>query len=114
MIVLIVVCLFSSGQLKAGFDKQEYINLMKVSAQFGDSTYSKSLVPAEGYRMMYRSPAMGLDNRWQLWTNGKGAAIISIRGTTKKEVSWLANFYADIFRQFFVQFQMMQVRCQQV
>src|SRR5688572_27801242 len=95
----LIIALFSflaaySQELKPGFDKEEYVSLMKVSAQFGDSTYSSKIAPPPNYKMLYRSPAIGLDNRWDLWQTDKGMPVISIRGTTKNEVSWLANFYA--------------------
>lgn len=86
--------ILQAQSFRPGFDKQEYIDLMKVSAQFGDSAYAAQLSPPQDYRMIYRSPAMGLDNRWDLWQTDNGADVISIRGTTQKEISWLENFYA--------------------
>jgi hypothetical protein len=83
-----------SQSLKPGFDKQEYVELMKVSAQFGDSGYAARIRPDEGYQLVYRSPEMGLDNRWHLWMSPSGIPIISIRGTTLSDTSWTANFYA--------------------
>lgn len=95
LVITLLSCLVSySQELKPGFDKEEYISLMKVSAQFGDSSYSSKIAPPPGYKMIYRSPEMGFDNRWDLWQTDKGIPVISIRGTTKNEVSWLANFYA--------------------
>ena len=82
-----------SQPLRPGFDAEEYRELLTLSAQFGDSAYRKTLLPASGYRHSYRSPVMGLENRWDLW-EGKDRAVISIRGTTTTEVSWMANFYA--------------------
>ncbi|HEU4471361.1 MAG TPA: lipase family protein [Flavisolibacter sp.] len=67
---------------------------MKVSAQFGDSAYAAKLPPLPGYRFLYRSPVTGLDNCWELWQTDAGHGIISIRGTTSKEISWVDNFYA--------------------
>lgn len=91
----LICCLLLNAQiLKPGFDKDEFTALIKVSAQFGDSTYAGSLQPPPGYRMVYRSPVVGLDNRWDFWQAANGAGVISIRGTTVKEESWLANLYA--------------------
>lgn len=81
-------------QLKPGFDKEEYIRLMRVSSQFGDSAYAARLPPFAGYKLLYRSPVMGLDNKWDLWQTDHNVPVISIRGTTADQVSWLANFYA--------------------
>ncbi|HEY0678130.1 MAG TPA: lipase family protein [Chitinophagaceae bacterium] len=91
---LLLLFYTAQSQLKPGFDKEEYISLMKVSAQFGDSAYASLIPPPAGYELIYRSPVMGLDNRWDLWKSNKGDGIISIRGTTTRQVSWLANFYA--------------------
>lgn len=81
-------------QLSPGFSKEEYKALMTVSAQFGDSGYAAKIPPPPGYKLIYRSPVMGLDNRWDLWKDANGIPIISIRGTTAKQISWTANFYA--------------------
>ena len=45
-------------------------------------------------RIVYRSPVVGLDNQWTLWSQERGVAVISIRGTTETSTSWMANFYA--------------------
>ncbi|MGF7216246.1 pimeloyl-ACP methyl ester carboxylesterase [Spirosoma lacussanchae] len=79
--------------LRPGFDKAEYIELLKVSAQFGDSSYTSKFPAPQHYKLAYRSPVVGLQNRWDLWTN-PSTAVLSIRGTTTSSVSWLANFYA--------------------
>lgn len=92
--ILFSYCFGYSQSLRPGFDKNEYIALMKVSAQFGDSNYAAKIPPPQGFRFVYRSPVVGLDNRWDLWQTDKGIPIISIRGTTQKEISWLENFYA--------------------
>ncbi|GAB3808248.1 hypothetical protein GCM10028819_46850 [Spirosoma humi] len=95
LVVLLILPYTGFGQkLKPGFDKAEYIELLKVSAQFGDSTYVKSFPAPQHFALAYRSPIMGLDNRWDLWANNQSVAVISIRGTTANSVSWLSNFYA--------------------
>jgi hypothetical protein len=82
------------AQLKPGFDKAEYIELLKVSARHGDSAYFNSIPKPDQYEFVYRSPVVGLDNQWDLWTGKNKVAVISIRGTTLNNISWLANFYA--------------------
>lgn len=83
-------------QLKPGFDKDEYRELMLISAKTSalDSTYYNSFPNPTHYKLQYRSSSIGLDNLWQLWSDGAGNAVISIRGTTENAESWLANFYA--------------------
>ena len=99
--ILLVGCLFLLGnglqaqRLLAGFDKAEYIEMLKISARFGAPNYVAAFPAPTNYQSVYRSPIVGLDNMWDLWThNDNTIAVISIRGTTEKEVSWLANFYA--------------------
>ncbi|MCG7856726.1 lipase family protein [Flavihumibacter sediminis] len=81
--------------LQPGFDKSEYLELMKISARSTNSPAYYDTFPAPlEFTQVYKSPIMGLDNYWDLWSNGKGKAVISIRGTTTNAVSWLANVYA--------------------
>ena len=80
--------------LKPGFDKKEYLELLRISAQFGDSAYRSNIMNPVSSDFVYRSPVMGLDNLWELWKQNRGVAVISIRGTTETSTSWMANFYA--------------------
>lgn len=93
-------CLFSTGlpaqNLTPYFNKEEYKELLYISAKTNtpDSTVFK-IPPPANYEMIYRSAITGLDNRWDLWlNNNKTIAVISIRGTTGKPESSLANLYA--------------------
>ena len=82
--LLIILCLLvhfaNAQQLKPGFDKGEYINLMKVSAQVGDSAYIAATPAPQGFRQLYRSPALGLDNLWDLWMTTEQVPVISTYG----------------------------------
>ncbi|MFD2935509.1 lipase family protein [Spirosoma flavum] len=93
-ILLLLPLVLFSQKLKPGFDKAEYIELLKVSAQFGDSTYISTFPAPQQFKLAYRSPVIGLENRWDLWTDNRAISVISIRGTTANSVSWLGNFYA--------------------
>jgi heat shock protein HslJ len=94
LIALLMIADGSAQLLKKGFDKEEYMRLMKVSAQFGDSAYASNLGTPAGYKMIHRSETIGLENKYDLWQTDKGIPVISIRGTTISDVSWLENFYA--------------------
>lgn len=94
MMFLVYGLSLSAQVLKPGFDRDEYVELMKLSSRMGDSTYYRLIPAPQKFKRQYRSPVLGLDNRWELWTAGNGLAAISIRGTTTKQVSWLENFYA--------------------
>lgn len=84
--------------LKPGFDKDEYAELMYISARTGAQSpaYYKHIPAPSRHRLVYRSVPMGLDNLWELWEGTNNSAVISLRGTTPQWTSWLANFYAGM------------------
>ncbi|WP_417609147.1 META domain-containing protein [Owenweeksia hongkongensis] len=86
----------NSQILKPGFDREEYMELMLISAQTtADSEYSENFIKPENYNIMFRSEPTAMDNLWDLWVHNEGnSAVISVRGTTPKAESWLLNFYA--------------------
>lgn len=87
--------LASFAQLRPGFDKEEYMEMMRISVRTSkDSLYSSGFEKPREYKMVYHSENIGLDNSWDLWSNEKGGAVISLRGTTRNQESWLENFYA--------------------
>src|SRR5690606_37727141 len=45
------------------------------------------------YKFSYRSPAMGLDNMWDLWIREDSTVFLVMRGTTGDPKSLLADFY---------------------
>ena len=51
-------------KLEPGFDKEEFLELLKVSSRQGDSLYNPNLPAPEKFQKIYRSSEMGLDNRW--------------------------------------------------
>src|SRR5690606_21679981 len=84
----------SAQKLKPGFDKEEYREMLLISARHGDSTYFKKFPEPAHFKFVYQSADIGLENKWHLWTSDDGIAVLSIRGTTKNMISWVANFYA--------------------
>ncbi len=97
-ILLLSFSLIFAQNLKPGFDKDEYRELIRVSAATSttDSNMAKEITLPQEFKMIYRSEPMGMDNLWDFWVDNHGRAAISIRGTTKKIESWLANFYASM------------------
>ncbi|GGB99427.1 lipase family protein [Dyadobacter sediminis] len=87
-----------NGLLKPGFDKAEYEELLRMHVLLYDplmTDSAKTPVPKPAvFKSVYKSPVIGLDNRWELWKNDDQVAAINIRGTTKNPVGWLENFYA--------------------
>jgi hypothetical protein len=81
-------------KLSPGFDKNEFIELLKIGSRTTtDSSWYGNVKDPES-ALIYQSKSTGFDNIWQLWMRKDSIPIISIRGTTKTEVSFLANFYA--------------------
>jgi pimeloyl-ACP methyl ester carboxylesterase len=80
--------------LKPGFDKEEYLEMIRLHARIADTAFFGKIPRPTRFRMAYRSPVVGLDNRWDLWTSPDSVAVLSIRGTTQNSASWLENFYA--------------------
>lgn len=79
-----------------GFDKSEFREMMLISVRTASiEDYAENFPEPEHHTMIYQSKPIGLDNLWDLWTDDQNqSAVISIRGTTEKPESWLANFYA--------------------
>ena len=91
---LVVDLSAQSSTLKPGFDKEEFIELLKVSSRQGDTLYNPNFPAPQFFEKVYRSKVTGLANRWDLWLSDESTAVISIRGTTMETASWLENFYA--------------------
>ncbi|WP_423737001.1 lipase family protein [Chitinophaga caseinilytica] len=87
----VVLALPVKAQLKAGFDANEYQDLMRLH-QDGDTANAKN--HPSSYRLLYTSPEVGFYNRWMMWERNDGVDVIQVRGTIGKLKSWLANFYA--------------------
>lgn len=86
--------LLVAQDLKPGFEKEEYVELLKVMAQTNKSKHLPSSFLPENFRRIYTSPVLGLDNQWVLWLDDHQHAVIAIRGTIESSVSWMANLYA--------------------
>jgi len=97
--VLFCICFIKSINaqiLTPGFNKQEYKELLYISAKTNTPDSIVFKIPAPKYhKLIYRSEVIGLDNRWDLWINLENTvAVVSIRGTTGKMESSLENIYA--------------------
>lgn len=101
-IISLVIILISSLRISAqdlstvGFNAREYYDLLGVNelTHMPELAIGKQTGETNIYTLQYRSPEVGLLNRWELWMRNDGVAVISIRGTIQQPVSWMANFYA--------------------
>ena len=93
--VLFCIEAVTAQDLRPGFDADEYLELLRITARQVDSANSINFPAPEQFKMEFRSKEGPLDNRWELWANdSKTTVVISIRGTTRKPISWVTNFYA--------------------
>src|ERR1700751_473063 len=84
----------SQSNLKPGFDANEYMGLISVCSQHLDSLYPKYVLPVgANYQKVYRSPVVGLKNRFDVWIKDNNIGIICIRGSVAQSESWIENFY---------------------
>src|ERR1044072_7140320 len=94
----LLICLQAGAQeLRPGFNPNEYEQLLRISAYQADTPWTKVVVPRPlNCELIYRSPVVGLMNRWDLWLWEQQTAVVSIRGTVPRPESWLENFYAGM------------------
>jgi hypothetical protein len=98
VIIILVSTFHISAQdvITAGFNAEEYYDLLGVNelTHMPELAIGKQSGTTNIYTLQYRSPEVGLLNRWELWMRNDNVAVISIRGTIQQPVSWMANFYA--------------------
>jgi len=85
----------SFSQLQPGFNKEEVRDMIALcnSFTFIDLYNSdKDILPA-GYDKKYTSGVFGMDNKYQIYQKGT-IAIINLRGSTAKKMSWLENIHS--------------------
>ena len=93
-IILFATNISAQKILNSGFDANEYKEVMSVNSQHFDTLLGKYTLPDPVSKKIYRSPEVGMGNRWDYWKTSNNVGIISIRGTAPTKVSWLENFYA--------------------
>ncbi len=47
--------------------------MLEIGVHFGDSAYAAKFPKPAGFKMIYRSPVIGMENLWELWVNDGGA-----------------------------------------
>ncbi len=87
----------SFGQLQRGFIPQEAKEMIQLCNSFTylDLEGDDSAIIPKGYKKVYTSPSLGMDNKFQVYTKGTSAAI-NFRGSTANKFSWLANMYSEM------------------
>ena len=81
----------AQAMLRPGFDPVEYADLLSIAfhgSSIPDSNERKTR--KDRYHLEFRSPEVGLRNRWSLFLREDQVAVINIRGTVKNATSWSA------------------------
>lgn len=86
---------WSISQLSRGFKASEARDMIAICNSY---TYlelnqrDEEIIPS-GYKRIYTSPVVGMDNMFQVYTKGN-LGVINFRGSTDKKSSWLENIYS--------------------
>lgn len=83
------------GQLKPDFNTNEakYTIAMCNSYNFIKQFDSDHTIIPSGYNLSYTSDVLSMDNKFQVYENGK-IGIINYRGSTESVISWVENCYS--------------------
>lgn len=99
LFLIIIAHNFSVAQtkLQPTFNAQEYIDVLKLEWAHQDSGYVPPSIP-NNYKRIYRSPEVGLKNKFDVWLRDDNVAVICIRYTVAGGPSWLENFYSGMIK----------------
>ncbi|MBU2913277.1 lipase family protein [Reichenbachiella agariperforans] len=81
------------AQMYPGFKAQEAKDFIALCNSFTylDLYDSDTVIIPSGYEKIFTSGVFGMDNKYQVYTNGNHG-VICFRGSTDDQKSWLANF----------------------
>lgn len=87
--------MISFGQLKPDFNTNEakFTIAMCNSFNFIKQFNTDHGIIPEGFSLSYTSDVLSMDNKFQVYENGK-LGIINYRGSTDKVISWVENCYS--------------------
>jgi len=94
-LILSFVSALSYGQLTPGFNIEEakYTIAMCNSFNFLEQFGSNKVIVPEEFKLVYTSDILSMDNKFQVYENGK-VGVINYRGSTNKLISWVENCYS--------------------
>ena len=88
---------FAQQKLKSGFDATEYLEVLHLEWAHQDSgKYAPTSIP-KNYKRLYRSPEVGLKNKFDFWLRDDSVGVFCLRFTVGGE-SWLENFYSGMIK----------------
>ena len=94
-IMLLCISMLSYGQIEPGFNSEEakYTIAMCNSFNFLKQYGTHDEIIPESFNLNYTSDILSMDNKFEVYENGK-VGIINYRGSTDKIISWVENFYS--------------------
>lgn len=95
--ILLITSLISFSQLKPGFDTEElkYTISMCNSYNFIKQYGTTKKIISKQFDLIYTSEILSMDNKFQVYENGK-IGVINYRGSTNKVISWVENCYSGM------------------
>jgi len=99
--VILILLIIVNTSYYAQFESQEHIKEAKDIAAicnsftFLDLYDSDATIIPDGYKKTFSSGVFGMDNKYQIYQT-KTKAVINLRGSTAKTISWMENFYSTM------------------
>ena len=98
-IILTYLCIAcgAHSQLASGLDENEVKDMILLcnSYTYLDLYGDDSEIIPDGYRRVYTSPVLGMDNKFQVYRKG-AIAVFNFRGSTDKKISWMENLHSSM------------------
>ncbi|MDX2359978.1 MAG: lipase family protein [Crocinitomicaceae bacterium] len=95
---ILLVAHTSQAQLSSGMKAEEARDMIQLCNSYtylelyGDDS---DIIP-NGYKRIYTSPTLGMDNKFQVYVKGGNIGVINFRGSTAKKISWMENMYSAL------------------
>jgi triacylglycerol lipase len=93
--ILLSISNYAFSQLREGFEPDELKACIEMcnSFTFQDLYGSDAKILPKGYKKVYTSPVIGMDNKFQVYEKGN-VGVINFRGSTDQISSWIENMYS--------------------
>ena len=97
LIIVFDLELVAQKKLKPNFDAQEYLDVLHLEWAHEDSEKHGPKAIPNNYKRVYRSPEVGLNNKFDFWLRNDSVGVICLRYTVGG-ASWLENFYSGMIK----------------
>lgn len=98
LLVLLGIKIPAQTKLKPQFNPQEFLDVLRLEwahQEYG-SRYAPDTLP-QNCKRCYRSPEVGLNNKFDFWLRNDSVGVICLRFTVGG-TSWLGNFYSGMIK----------------